>query len=74
MTRSVGFIVPVDAHRGADNHWSDYLNVEELLRTISTLPAGHILVILDSCHSGMALGSKFSTSARRHAVPAGHAA
>jgi hypothetical protein len=33
--------------------------VEELLRTISSLPAGHILVILDSCHSGMALGSKF---------------
>ena len=62
VTRSVGFIVPVDAHRDADNRWSDYLNVEELLRTISTLPAGHILVILDSCHSGMALGSKFSTA------------
>ena len=62
-TRSVGFIVPVDARApGANEHWSDYLNVEELLRTISSLPAAHILVILDSCHSGMALGSKFSTS------------
>ncbi len=63
QARSVGFIVPVDARApGVNEHWSDYLNVEELLRTISTLPASHILVVLDSCHSGMALGSKFSTS------------
>ena len=63
VTRSVGFIVPWDARPpGANEHWSDYLNVEELLRTISTLPPAHILVILDSCHSGMALGSKFSSS------------
>ncbi len=63
QTRSAGFIVPVDARApGANEHWSDYLNVEELLRTISGLPAGHILVILDSCHSGMALGRNFSTS------------
>jgi TPR repeat protein len=60
--RPVGFIVPVGAHADADQRWSDYLNVEEMLRIISTLPASHILVILDSCHSGMALGSKFSTS------------
>jgi uncharacterized caspase-like protein len=60
--RSVGFIVPVGARADADKRWSDYLNVEELLRMISTLPPSHILVILDSCHSGMALGSKFSTS------------
>jgi len=63
VSRSVGFIVPWDARGpGANEHWSDYLNVEELLRTISTLPPAHILVILDSCHSGMALGSKFSSS------------
>ncbi len=63
QTRSVGFIVPADARApGANEHWSDYLNVEELLHTIDSLPASHILVILDSCHSGMALGSKFSTS------------
>jgi uncharacterized caspase-like protein len=62
-TRSVGFIVPVDGRPlGASEHWSDYLNVEERLRTISSLPAAHILVVLDSCHSGMALGRKFSTS------------
>jgi TPR repeat protein len=62
-TQSVGFLVPFEARApGANEHWSDYLNIEELLRKVSTLPSEHILVILDSCHSGMALGSKFTTS------------
>lgn len=61
--RSDGFIVPVDARApGANEHWSDYLKIEELLHTIDSLPPSHILVILDSCHSGMALGNKFMTS------------
>ena len=58
----VGFIVPVDARATEENHWSDYISTEELLSNISGLPANHILVILDSCHSGMALGRKFTTS------------
>jgi hypothetical protein len=38
QTQSTGFIVPVDARApGMNEHWSDYLNVEELLRTISSL-------------------------------------
>jgi TPR repeat protein len=62
-TQSVGFLVPFEARApGANEHWSDYLNIEEFLRKISSLPSEHILVILDSCHSGMALGSKFTTS------------
>jgi TPR repeat protein len=62
-TQSVGFLVPFEARApGAINYWSDYLNIEEFLRKISSLPSEHILVILDSCHSGMALGSKFTTS------------
>ena len=61
--KSDGFIVPVDARApGKDEHWSDYLKIEELLHTIDALPASHILVILDSCHSGMALGNRFMTS------------
>jgi TPR repeat protein len=60
---SVGFLVPVNARApGPNEHWSDYINVEELLHDISTLPSQHILVILDSCHSGMALGTKFVRS------------
>jgi hypothetical protein len=61
--QSDGFLVPFEAHAPAINEkWSDYINIEELLRKISSLPSEHILVILDSCHSGMALGSKFTTS------------
>jgi uncharacterized protein len=63
QTQSVGFLVPFEARApGTDEHWSDYLNIEEFLRKVSSLPSEHILVILDSCHSGMALGSKFTTS------------
>ena len=51
------FIVPYDAQApGRDEHWNDYIEVRDLLREISGLPAKHILVILDSCHSGFALG------------------
>jgi len=62
-TQSVGFLVPFEARApGVIEYWSDYLNIEEFLRKVSSLPPEHILVILDSCHSGMALGSKFTTS------------
>jgi len=61
--QSTGFLVPFEARApGLKEYWSDYLNIEEFLRKVSSLPSEHILVILDSCHSGMALGSKFSTS------------
>ncbi|HEY9833847.1 MAG TPA: caspase family protein [Stenomitos sp.] len=51
----IGFIVPVEA-RGLKEVWADYIEIEPLLKSIGRLPARHILVILDSCHSGFALG------------------
>ena len=63
QVQSVGFLVPYEARApGINEHWSDYLNIEEFLRKVSSLPPEHILVVLDSCHSGMALGSKFTRS------------
>src|SRR4028119_107510 len=50
-----GFIVPVEA-RGPKEVWGDYIPIDPLLQSISRLTARHILVILDSCHSGFALG------------------
>lgn len=50
-----GFIIPVEG-RGPKEVWSDYIQINSLLQSISKLPARHILVILDSCHSGFALG------------------
>jgi hypothetical protein len=52
-----GYLVPVEASApGTDEHWSDYVQMDELLEAIGKLPAKHILVILDACHSGFALG------------------
>lgn len=55
-----GFIVPVEA-RGPKEYWSDYIKIDPLLQSISRLPARHILVILDSCHSGFALGEAMNS-------------
>lgn len=50
-----GFVVPVEA-RCSEDYWSDYVEIDSSLKSIAKLPAKHILVILDSCHSGFALG------------------
>jgi very-short-patch-repair endonuclease len=49
-----GYLIPVDADRdgGRDHTWQ---RIEHWLSTIAELRARHILVILDSCHSGVAL-------------------
>jgi uncharacterized protein len=58
VTVETGYLAPIEA-RGADV-FGDLINMEELLRKIGRLPARHILVMLDACHSGMALGSAMS--------------
>ncbi len=53
-----GYLVPVNAAApGKEEHWSDYIQTDVLLEAIGKLPARHILVILDACHSGFALGN-----------------
>jgi Caspase domain len=52
-----GYLVPVDAAKS----WSDYVEIDWLLKSISALPARHILVILDSCESGLALGQAMNS-------------
>lgn len=53
-----GYLVPADAHApGQDEHWSDYIQVDPFLESVGKLPPRHILVVLDACHSGFALGS-----------------
>jgi formylglycine-generating enzyme required for sulfatase activity len=58
MTVETGYLAPVEAR--APDQFSDLVNMEELLRKVGMLPARHILVILDACHSGLALGSAVS--------------
>ena len=54
-----GYIVPVDARMpdGAKGHWGDYIRLNHWLEEVAELPARHILVVLDACHSGFALGN-----------------
>lgn len=52
-----GYIIPVGARSpNPEEHWSDYIRINHWLEEIAELPARHILVILDACHSGFALG------------------
>jgi hypothetical protein len=50
----VGYVIPADARLPGDGS-SSWLRVDAWLRDVARLPARHILVILDSCHSGIAL-------------------
>lgn len=50
-----GYLVPVDATTPSGDT-SMWIRLEDWLRAISLLPARHILVILDACYSGIALG------------------
>lgn len=61
-----GYIVPVDAPRDT---WSAYLPVDELLESAARLPARHVLVILDACSSGIALGSGVDNVGTRADAP-----
>lgn len=56
-----GFIVPVGARTGTKEQWNDYVKLEDLLETVGTLPARQVFVILDSCHSGFAVGGSMKT-------------
>ena len=56
-----GYIVPVGVKAPVGSAPSQYLEIEDFLEAIARLPARHLLVILDSCYSGMALESSFKT-------------
>ena len=50
-----GFIVPWNSHHIESHQFSDFIDVQYLLNALASLPARHILVILDSCNSGLAV-------------------
>lgn len=53
-----GYIIPVKART---DRLSDYIKMDSLLYDIGQLPARHVLLILDACHSGFALGTAMKT-------------
>jgi hypothetical protein len=61
-----GYVIPVDAgHSGG--RVATWLRLDSWLSDIARLPPRHILVIIDACHSGVALGALVKW---RDAVPA----
>ena len=50
-----GYIIPSDGDRPAGRAGT-WVRLESWLTEITRIPAKHILVILDACHSGLALG------------------
>jgi tetratricopeptide (TPR) repeat protein len=67
-TIETGYIVPVGARFGEATYYGDLIEIDSFLETVARLPARHILVILDSCHSGFGLGKamQISRSAARY--------
>jgi len=62
QVREAGYIIPQDAevsdHESSHHtnwHLSQYIGLRALLEDLDALPARHVLVILDSCDSGIAI-------------------
>lgn len=52
-----GFLVPHDVSKPISQAQSQYVGIGQLVERLSDLPATHVLLILDSCKSGLALTS-----------------
>jgi len=56
-----GYIVPVGVRAPVEEAPSQYLEIDRLLADLAALPSRHVLVIFDSCYSGLALDGSFKT-------------
>lgn len=54
--KQTGYLIPVEGAPPDQRKFSTYLRLDAFLEEVASLPAMHILVILDACHSGFALG------------------
>jgi len=51
--RDLGYIIPVDA--AADNYQNQGISMTQLQDIAEAIPAKHVLFVMDSCYSGLAL-------------------
>ena len=51
-----GYLIPVEGQPPEERRHSTFIELDELLRDLALVPARHLLVILDACHSGFAMG------------------
>jgi serine/threonine protein kinase/ABC-type branched-subunit amino acid transport system substrate-binding protein/uncharacterized caspase-like protein len=52
-----GYVIPVDAAGHSEHVAANWLRLDSWLSDVARLPPRHILVIIDACHSGVALGA-----------------
>ena len=51
-----GYLIPVEARLPQEHKFSTYIKLDSFLKDMANLPARHVLLILDACYSGFALG------------------
>ncbi|MFO1250595.1 MAG: tetratricopeptide repeat protein [Inhella sp.] len=71
--RELGYIVPVDAANTPERLATDAISMSELQNIAESLPAKHLLFVMDSCYSGLGLtrGSAGSGFLRQNALRLG---
>src|SRR5262249_54460900 len=57
-TVKTGCVIPVDGARPRDHVPASWLRLDVWLSDIARLPPRHILVLIDACHSGVALAAQ----------------
>jgi uncharacterized caspase-like protein len=57
-TVKTGCVIPVDGARPRDHVSASWLRLDVWLSDIARLPPRHILVLIDACHSGVALAAQ----------------
>ena len=55
QSKWAGYLIPVEAPAKSQQEWNKLLPVSGLMERLARLRARHILVILDACHSGIAI-------------------
>lgn len=55
-TVKTGYVIPVEARLPHEHKFSTYIKLDSFLRDMAKLPTRHVLLILDACYSGFALG------------------
>lgn len=66
LSKNLGYLLPIDAEPSQTSTW---LSINSWLSEINDLPPRHILVILDACHSGIALDPQLIWKGRGPRLP-----
>lgn len=56
-----GYLVPFDVKGPVSLVPSQYIRIEDILKDLARVPARHVLVVLDSCRSGLGLQASVKT-------------